>query len=86
MTTAYRVFIAAEVITTLGGCRGHEKRLISRLFDELAQNPSRAGDYVEQDEVGRPVQVLILGGHAVCFWADHAVKEVKVIDLKPAGR
>ena len=40
---------------------------------------------VESDEVGRPVQVLIIGQRAVCFWADHAVREVKILDLKPAG-
>jgi hypothetical protein len=86
MTPAYRVFIAAEVIALLRDRRSREKRLVTQLFEELAQNPFRTGDYVERDEVGRPIQVLIIGGLAVCFWADHAVKEVKVIDLKSAGR
>jgi hypothetical protein len=45
----------------------------------------RSGDYVERDKIGRPLQVLILGRQAVFFWADHAVKEIKIIDLKPAG-
>jgi hypothetical protein len=58
----------------------------SRLFEELAKDPYRAGDYSERDGIGRPVQVLITGRHGVCFWADHAVKEVKVVDLKQAGR
>jgi hypothetical protein len=40
---------------------------------------------VEKDEVGRPIQVLIRGRHALYFWADHPVKEIKIIDLKPAG-
>lgn len=86
MTSTYRVFIAVEVVANLRGCRSREKRLITQLLDELAQNPFRAGDYVEHDEVGRPIQVLIVGGLAVCFWADHAVKEVKVVDLRSAGR
>ncbi len=86
MSPRYRVFIAAEVVAALRTCGGAERRLITRLLEELAQDPFRHGDYIEQDEVGRPVQVLIIGGRAVCFWADHAVKEVKVIDLKAAGR
>ncbi len=81
----YRVFIAAEVILILKTCRRQEQLLMTRLFDELANDPYRSGDYVERDEIGRPIQVLIIGRQAVFFWADHAVKEVKVVDLKPAG-
>ena len=81
----YRVFIAAEVILILKNCRRQEQLLITRLFDELGNNPFRSGDYVERDEIGRPIQVLIIGRQAVFFWSDHAVKEVKVVDLKPAG-
>ena len=84
--THYHVFIAAEVVATLRTCGKREQQVITRLFDELAQEPSRQGDYAEQDEIGRPIQVVIIGSSAVCFWPDHAVKEVKIIDLKPAGR
>ena len=84
--TPYRVFIAAEVIATLRKRGKREQQFITRLFDELAQDPSRPGDYAEQDEIGRPVQVVIIGSSAVCFWADHAVKEVRIVDLKSAGR
>jgi hypothetical protein len=84
--TTYRVFIAAEVIAFLRACPRREQRVITRLFEELAKDPYRAGDYVEPDLIGRPVQVLIMGSRAVCFWADHAVKEVKIVDLKPAGQ
>ncbi|HOC54447.1 MAG TPA: hypothetical protein PKI20_02360 [Verrucomicrobiota bacterium] len=81
----YRVFIAAEVIATLRGHPRREQQIITRLFDELAQDPSRPGDYAEQDEIGRPIQVAVIGNAAVCYWVDHAVKEVKIIDLKSAG-
>ena len=84
--TAYRVFIAAAVVASLRTCRKREQRIITRFLDDLARDPFRPGDYTEQDEIGRPVQVVIVGNSAVCFWADHAVKEVKIIDLKPAGR
>ena len=32
------------------------------------------------------MHVVVAGKHAVVFWADHAAKEVKVLDLRPAGR
>ena len=81
----YRVFIAADVIANLRTCRRQEQLRITALFDELANNPYRSGDYVERDEIGRPIQVMIVGRQAIFFWADHAVKEVKIVDLKPAG-
>jgi len=52
----------------------------------LAEDPFRAGDYVERDDIGRPIQVKIIGRYAVFFWSDHPVKEVKIVDLKSAGR
>jgi hypothetical protein len=60
--------------------------LITRLFDDLADAPYRVGDYVEPDEIGRPIQVLVVGRFALWFWSDHTVKEVKILDLTLAGR
>lgn len=82
----YRVFIAAEVIAFLKTCPHREQLLITRLFEELAGDPFRDGEYVERDDTSRPIQVKIIGRYAVFFWADHPVKEVKIVDLRPAGR
>jgi hypothetical protein len=82
----YRIFIALEVIATLRTLRSADQRRITQVFDNLVGNPFRKGDYVDQDEIGRPIQVLIVGSCAVFYWADHPAKEIKVTDLKPAGR
>ncbi len=81
----YRVFIALEVIETLRTLTSRERPALTRFIEGLAMNPSRVGDYTEQDETGRPIQVVIVGRHALCFWADHPVNEIKVIDLRSAG-
>jgi hypothetical protein len=81
----YRVFIAADVVEYLRTCRKPEQKLITRSLSDLGGNPYRKGDYVEQDDIGRPIQVIIIGRHALYFWADHAVKELKILDLKLAG-
>jgi hypothetical protein len=36
--------------------------------------------------VGNPVQIKIIGDYALTFWADHAVKEVKVTRIERADR
>jgi hypothetical protein len=37
------------------------------------------------DDVGRSLEVKIVGPYAITYWADHAVKEIKVINVEPAG-
>ncbi|MBI3881837.1 MAG: hypothetical protein HY301_17455 [Verrucomicrobia bacterium] len=84
--TPYRVFVEAGVFATLRGFKRSEQLQFIRLLDRLADDPYQEGDYAERDEIGRLIQVLVSRRHAVYFWADHAVKEVKILDLKPAGR
>jgi hypothetical protein len=43
----YRVFIAADVVAMLRALRGREKHLITRPFEQLADNPFQTGDYTE---------------------------------------
>jgi hypothetical protein len=56
------------------------------LLESLPADPFQVGDYSEPDTTGRPCQVKIIGKHAVYFWADHAGKEVRVVDLVDADR
>ena len=81
----YRVLVAKEVIASLGKARRREKELILSLFEKLADDPYRAGDYAERDSIGRAIQVIVVGRFALWYWSDHAVKEVKVLDLTSAG-
>jgi hypothetical protein len=82
---SYSVYIEAGIAAALAGFKATERNRILRLLDRLRNDPFLAGDYIESDDIGRPMQVLVVGHHAVVFWADHAMKEVKILDLKPAG-
>jgi len=81
----YRVFLAKEIVAQLRDCKRREREAMARFFDEIADDPYRAGDFVEMDDIGRDIQVTLIGRHALYFWPDHAVKEVKVIGMKVAG-
>jgi hypothetical protein len=81
----YRVFLAKEIVAQLRDCKRREREAMARFFDEIADDPYRAGDFAEMDDIGRDIQVTLLGRHALYFWSDHAVKEVKVIGMKVAG-
>ena len=82
---SYSVYIESGVAESLPGLKSKERNQLIRFFNKLRSNPFLDGDYVERDDIGRLMQVIVVGRHAVVFWADHAVKEIKVLDLKPAG-
>ena len=82
---AYSVFLASGVVELLPGLKLRERTQLMRLFNRFRSDPFVEGDYTERDDIGRLMQVLVVGRHAIVFWVDHAVKEVKVLDLRPAG-
>lgn len=83
--TSYSVFVESHIAESFPQMKLKERNQILRLLKKLRTNPFLEGDYVERDNIGRLMQVVIVGQSAVVFWADHAVKEVKVIDLRFAG-
>ena len=82
---SYSVYIESGVVESLPRLKSKERNQLVRFFNQLRSNPFLDGDYVERDDIGRLMQVIVVGRHAVVFWADHAVKEIKILDLKPAG-
>jgi len=83
--TSYSVYVESGVAESLLRLKTKDRERLLRAFHQLRSDPFVDGDYVERDDIGRPIQVLLVGRHAIVFWADHAVKEVKILDLKPAG-
>ncbi len=82
---AYSVFVGSHIAELFPQMKFKERNQILRLFNKLRTRPFLEGDYVERDSIGRLMQVVIVGQSALVFWADHAVKEVKIIDLRFAG-
>jgi hypothetical protein len=80
---AYTVFINEQ---TLAGLlqSGMNRERVMKFIRSLANNPNTPGDFSEQDNSGRAVQVKVIARYAVTFWADHAVSEIKVTHIKPA--
>lgn len=79
----YKVLVTVEVFHMDRPSRAERNHVLSFL-ESLAANPERAGDFTERDDSGRIVQIKVLGDYALTYWADHAVKEVKVIKIEKA--
>jgi hypothetical protein len=81
----YAVFIHERALAAVPKS-GAMMREIMAFIRKLADNPNTQGDFSEQDETGRVIQVKVVGRYAVTFWADHPVCEVKVTHIKPADK
>jgi hypothetical protein len=70
---------AAAFLVSLSKPR--QRKLIGLLY-QLAENPSQIGDYAEPDQTGREVQFIIVRDLLIAFWADHAVREMRIVDIE----
>jgi hypothetical protein len=61
--------------------KARQGRMIGLLY-QLAENPSQIGDYSEPDETGREVQFILVRDLLIAFWADHAVRELRIVDIE----
>lgn len=64
--------------------RGWQRETVMNFIRSLAGSPNTVGDFSEKDTTNRVVQVKVVGRHAITFWADHAVCEVKITHIQPA--
>lgn len=70
---------AADFLLSLSKPR--QKKLIGLLY-QLAGSPEQIGDYFESDDTGRDVQFILIRDLLVAYWADDAVKELRIVDIE----
>ena len=81
---AYEVILHAQAWHVLAAAKGADRLELLHIIDQIAANPFRAGDLQQIDSGGRTNEVVLLGGWLVTFWADHAVREIRVVALERA--
>jgi hypothetical protein len=82
----YEVYLRAEAFEFLRHRHTDARNRLLRLLHELGRDSYRRGDFSERDLSGREIQILIFQRYAISYWADHAVKELKVIDIRYADK
>jgi hypothetical protein len=58
-----------------------EQYRLADVCRRLAAQPHREGDYATTDHTGRLVQNLLLDDWVITFWADHAMKELRITEV-----
>jgi hypothetical protein len=79
------VSVRIEVFQYLATLKRAERERIIRWIEALPRGPLDPGDYSERDAAERNVQVKIVGRHALSYWCDGPVNEIKVVKIQLAG-
>jgi len=57
------------------------QRSLLALIEGLAGQPAQLGNYSFQDSTGRSVQAIRMGRFNFTYWADHPVKELRIVEI-----
>lgn len=62
-----------------------ERQRLLVWIERLGKHPHRDGDFSERGNDGREWQVAVIADHAVVWWVDTPVAEIKVVEIRAAG-
>ncbi len=82
MTPRYAYSLRERAALAILGADEDGRRELLDIFVVLARSPSRPGTEQVIDEVGRPNEVVYTAHFRVVYWADHAVKEIRIMDVR----
>ena len=58
-----------------------KQRLVLDIATRIAERPFSISDHQTSDLVGHCIENVIVGEFHFSFWLDHAVKEVRIVDI-----
>jgi hypothetical protein len=58
-----------------------EQKRLCLACRQLARDPFKEGNYATTDVAGRHVQNLLLDDWVFTYWADHALKELRITEV-----
>ena len=60
------------------------QRQVLALARQLAAHPHVRSDYSLPDDSGRAIDHLMIEGYVFAYWLDHAMREVRIVDVDDA--
>lgn len=81
---AFELILHEQAWAALATTKGAARRRALAALEELKATPLRKGDFKQRDATGRIHEVSLIEEWLVTFWVDHAVAEIRVIDLERA--
>ena len=79
----YNLVYSEDAVRGLLNLRSLRKRDSAlRFLEHLASDPFTLGDLELNDNSGRKNEIAILPGLMIVYWADHAAKEVRIVEVR----
>jgi hypothetical protein len=78
----YRYVLDCDVAETLLRLPARQREELIRSFRLLASGPYQQGDTSFKDSMLRDIQKKRFGRWFISFWADHAVKELRIVGVQ----
>ena len=82
MNLRYAYALHERVALVLIDCDAQACAELLRFFDTLARNPGKQEIEAVTDDTGRRNEVAYSDHFRVVFWADHAAKEIRIMDAR----
>ena len=82
----YRLLISIEVLEFVERLPSRVGQRIRAAIKAIGANPLGYSDAVEYDEIGRRLEIAIIGDYALMYWVDDADRHVKILDIHAADR
>ena len=79
MITQYEFAISGEASRVLFGSTDRIRTKAEDIFEFLSRHPHTPGDFEERTPGGRILQVKVFENLVVTYWADHAVRELRIV-------
>ncbi len=77
----YDVVAPVSRLAIFHSAKRRERKALLDFFDRLARLPSTESEWVLIDQAGRTNFQTAVGRILVTYWADHAVREIRIVRL-----
>jgi hypothetical protein len=78
---AYESVLSVAAANFIISLPRRQQALVLDLADQIARQPFQVSDYRSHDAAGREVENLLLDEYVFTYWIDHAVKEVRIVEI-----
>ena len=83
---SFRILIDMEVMEFSERLPKRIRDTIKIAIRSIHSDPQGQSDAEDYDEIGRLLNIKIVGEFALTYWIDHSDKQIKILDIHSADR
>ena len=82
----YRLLVSIEVIEFLERLPERMREALRQAIHAIGRDPLGRSDALDFDEIGRRMQIAVVGDYALMYWVDEADRHIKILDIHASDR